>query len=155
MNPLLIAKLVGYAVAAAFIGWGVHVYNDHIRAPLEKQITLLTDLRKADAQAAQKALEQRKIENEKALQGYIDYARTSDTKYAADIAALDRLRVNAAAKQRGSPTGQTGASDTGTPESAAAATAAGSCADSDSIAIYAATVRIYAQSCHEAINKKD
>jgi len=156
VNPLLIAKLVGYAVAAAFIGWGVHVYNDHIRAPLLKEITLLTDLRKADALAAQKALEQRKIENEKALQGYVDYAREADNKYVTDIAALNRLRDHAAALKRSSPAGQAGTGNPATPDSSPAAAAAVGEPDpvSAEIALYAAEVRLYAQSCYEFVNKK-
>lgn len=153
MNPLLIAKLVGYAVAAAFIGWGVHVYNEHIRAPLLKEITLLTDLRKADALAAQKALDQRKIENEKALQGYIDYARNSDANY--DV-ALGKLRDHAAALKRGSPAGQAGTGNTNTPDSTPAAAAAVGEPDpvTAEIALYAAEVRLYAQSCYEFVNQK-
>jgi len=156
VNPLFIAKLVGYAVVVAFIGWGVHVYNDHIRAPLLKEITLLTDLRKADALAAQKALEDRKIENEKALQGYVDYAREADNKYVTDLAALNRLRDHAATVKRGSPAGQTGTSDPATPDSTPAA--ATSIGEPDpvaaEIALYAAEVQLYAQSCYEFVNGK-
>lgn len=153
MNPLLIAKLVGYAVAAAFIGWGVHIYNGYIRAPLLKEITLLEDLRKADASAAQKALENRKIENEKATQGYVEYARNSDANY---DAALGKLRDHAAALKRGSPAGQAGTGNPATPDSAAGTAAAVGEPDpvSAEIAIYAAEVRLYAQSCYEFVNKK-
>jgi len=156
VNPLLIAKLVGYAVAAAFIGWGVHLYNDHIRAPLLKEIALLTDLRKADALAAQKALEQRKIENEKALQGYVDYAREADNKYVTDLAALNRLRDHAAALKRGGPAGQTGTGNPATPDSPTLSSDVPARLVSDLIdlATRADEVAIYAQSCYEFVNAK-
>jgi len=153
VNPLFIAKLIGYAVVAAFVAYGIRSYNEHIRAPLLKQITLLEDLRKADALAAQKALDQRKIENEKALQGYVDYARTSDTNYAA---ALERLRLSAAALKRGSPAGQAGTGNSPTPDGSPAPVAAVGEPDpvTAEIAIYAAEVRLYAQSCYEFVNQK-
>lgn len=153
MNPLFIAKLIGYAVVAAFIGWGVHVYNDHIRAPLLKQITLLEDLRKADASRANQEIAARKAENENAIKGYIEYARNSDSNYAA---ALGKLRDHAAALKRSSPTGQDGTGNPATPDSSPAAVAASGELDpvTAEIAVYAAEVRLYAQSCYEFVNAK-
>jgi len=147
-------RILGALAIAAAVAFGLHQYNGYIRAPLLKQITLLEDLRKADADSAAKQMAARKIENEKALQGYVEYAREADNKYVTDLAALNRLRDHAAALKRGSPAGQAGASDTGTPESAAPAVATGSCPDSDSIAIYAAEIRLYAQSYYEFVNQK-
>jgi len=153
MNPLIWIRLGVAAVVAIALTYAIHKYNDFIRAPLLKEITLLTDLRKADALAAQKALDQRKIENEKALQGYVDYARNSDANY--DV-ALGKLRDHAAALKRSSPTGQVGAGNPATPDSAPAAVASIGEPDpvADEIALYAAEVHLYAQSCYEFVNKK-
>lgn len=153
MNPLFIAKLIGYAVVAAFVAFAVHRYNDYIRAPLLKQITLLEDLRKADASRANQEIAARKAENENALKGYIEYARNSEDKYAD---ALGKLRDHAAALKRSQPTGQAGTGNPATPDSSASSVAAVGELDpvSAEIAIYAAEVRLYAQSCYEFVNAK-
>ena len=50
-------RILGGLVVAAILTYAVGTYNDWIRAPLQKEIELLTDLRKADAQYAEQGVD--------------------------------------------------------------------------------------------------
>ena len=94
MLPWWVKPLAGIAVFA-LCAWGVHLYNESVRKPLQQQINLLEAQNKADAKRAAALMAERETANKIAVQNYIDYARSSDEIYTTEIARI-RAAANVA-----------------------------------------------------------
>jgi hypothetical protein len=151
-------------IVAAVIGgvaWGVHLYNESVRAPLQQTIDDLREKRVDDQKRAAALMAERENTNRKELEIFKDKARTSDDLYKAEIARI-RAAANVAGGLRFSDPfasrcapGQAGKSDTGSfetattgrelsPELTAFLRAEANRADE---------IAAYAQSCYRHVNK--
>lgn len=172
-------KIVGGLAILALAAYVVHRYNERIRTeartPLLEQIDVMTKAIDANKKEAARLMVEREAENQKALEGYIDYARKSDDEYERKIADI-RARANTAggvrlydpgSRNRGCTTGQTGQGSTATPEAAAgtdrlregAADEAGAISPETSAFLLglmrkANEAQAYAESCHRFVNEK-
>ncbi len=144
------------------MAWGVHLYNESVRKPLQQQINFLEAQNKANAKRAADLLAERETANKIAIQNYIDYARSSDEIYTTEIARI-RAAANVAGGLRFSDpfgsrcaTGQAGKSDPGTPETAPTGRELSSELDAflRAEASRADEIAAYAQSCHRFVNER-
>lgn len=106
-------RLIGWTLAGLAIlasaGVVVGKYNDRIRAPLQAEIRLLQDEKKANEKRAAEMLAVREKENATLAEKWRNYARNSDDTYEQKIASLraagsSGLRILSATS--GCPAGQ-------------------------------------------------
>jgi len=106
-------RLIGWTLAGLAIlasaGVMIGKYNDRIRKPLQQEIRLLQDEKKANEKRAAEMLAVREKENADLAEKWRQYARKSDDDYEAKIAGLraagsSGLRILTAAS--GCPAGQ-------------------------------------------------
>ena len=120
-------KALGAIAILIVLGILVHKYNEHIRAPLKKEIKFLENSNEANKVRAAQLLAQREADNKKAVEGYIELARKSDEEFAAKDAQYrkflngpSRVREHTGCGAGSTAPGQTGEGSTAAPEKAAA-----------------------------------
>lgn len=79
--------LAALTVVAAAYGW-LHQHDKGVRAPLQAEIRLLNDEKKANEKRAAEMLAAREQENADLAEKWRNYARQSDDTYEAKIASL-------------------------------------------------------------------
>jgi hypothetical protein len=161
-----VAKIAIYGLlvlgAVAALAAIKHSYDERVRAPLRQELADLRAQIEANKTEAARQIAQREAENKKAIDGYTQYARTSDETHAAELARLRAARnaadgvrfVDPFGRRSCTAAGQAGKSDSGTPETAAAAGEL-----SGELAAFlraeaerADEVAAYANSCHRFVN---
>lgn len=121
-NWRLIGSVLAVLAILASVTVAIGRHNDRIRAPLQAEIRLLNDEKKANEKRAAEMLAAREKENADLAEKWRNYARQSDDTYEQKIASL---RASGSSGLRlytgcGSPAGQTGTGNTEAPAKPAA-----------------------------------
>lgn len=158
-------RLLGGLALAALLAFGVHRYNDWIRAPLRQQITFYEDSLAAQKRQAAALLAAKVAENAALAEKWTNYARETDDHYEKTIADI-RASANFARGVRlydpaGRGEGSGGSAAAGKDGAGSAETAAAARPLSAELAEFlvgeaarADEVAAYAQACHEFVNAK-
>lgn len=160
-------KVLLYIAIAAAVAYGIHRYNDSVRAPLEREIKFLTDSIESNKKTAESMLVARDIENKQLKERYDADAKQKDADYAKLLARFNsrgpvgvrELRPEERGCGNGSGGGgQTKTDSTGTPERPATESSVVD-APRELVLTEAAVGQVlqwyaYGQSCHAFVNGK-
>lgn len=114
-------KVLLYIAIAAAVAYGIHRYNDSVRAPLEREIKFLTDSIESNKKTAESMLVARDIENKQLKERYDADAKQKDADYAKLLARFNSrgpvgVREFTGCGNGSGTTGQATTTGAGTPE---------------------------------------